>query len=66
MTEQERIKRLVDLDDPEVRKLYEASLRKWDERLRPLIEANQRAEHFTAEDFNIIVGPCEDYRDEHH
>ena len=42
---------------PENREIYEAALKKWDERLRPLTEANRRAGHITADDLNIIVGP---------
>lgn len=45
------------LDTPEARELYEAALRKWDEKLKPLIDANRRAEQITGDDLNIIVGP---------
>lgn len=48
------------LDTPEARALYEAALKKWDERLRPLTEAIRRAQRITADDLNIRVGPCRD------
>lgn len=46
------------LSTPEARRLYDEAVARWDEKLRPLIEANRRAEQITGEDLNIIVGPC--------
>ena len=45
---------------PENRKRYEDALKEWDERLRPMIEANRRAQQITGDDLNIRVGPCRD------
>lgn len=48
------------LNSPEAREFYEERLRHWDEKLRPLIESNRRAQRITGEDLNIRVGPCDD------
>lgn len=42
----------------EQRARYEEALARWDERLKPLIDANREAERITADDLNIIIGPC--------
>ena len=46
------------LNSPEGRAFYEERLRYWNEKLKPLIEPNRRAQRITAEDLNIRVGPC--------
>lgn len=55
------LKEAVDkLNSPEAREFYEERLRYWDEKMKPLIESNRRAQRITGEDLNIRVGPCDD------
>jgi hypothetical protein len=41
--------------DPEMRRQMEQTRAKWDERIRPMIEAIRQSERLTAEDYAIRV-----------